>query len=55
MNHILTLDIGTTAIKTALFDRDLTLLKVDLEEYPEEEVEEAIKNCPCDCIAWEEV
>lgn len=28
---------------------------VDLEEYPEEEVEEAIKNCPFDCIAWEEV
>ncbi len=26
---------------------------VDLEEYPEEEVEEAIKNCPADCIAWE--
>ena len=25
---------------------------VDLEEYPEEEVEEAIKNCPADCIAW---
>ena len=26
---------------------------VDLEEYPEEAVEEAIKNCPADCIAWE--
>jgi ferredoxin len=26
---------------------------VDLEQYPEEEVEEAIKNCPADCIAWE--
>jgi len=26
---------------------------VDLEKYPEEEVEEAIKNCPADCIAWE--
>jgi ferredoxin len=26
---------------------------IDLEEYPEEEVEEAIKNCPADCIAWE--
>ena len=25
---------------------------VDLEKYPEEEVEEAIKNCPADCIAW---
>jgi len=25
---------------------------VDLEEYPEEQVEDAIKNCPADCIAW---
>ena len=28
---------------------------VDVAEYPEDEVEEAIKNCPADCIAWEEV
>ena len=27
---------------------------VDLEEYPEKEVEEAIKNCPARCIAWED-
>ena len=27
---------------------------VDLEKYPEEEVEEAIKYCPEDCIVWEE-
>jgi ferredoxin len=27
---------------------------VDLPEYPEEEVDEVIKNCPCDCIAWDE-
>ena len=27
---------------------------VELQEYPKEEVEEAIKNCPSDCIAWEE-
>ena len=26
---------------------------VDMEDYPEDEVEEAIKNCPADCIAWE--
>lgn len=25
----------------------------DLAEYPEDQVEEAIKNCPADCIAWE--
>lgn len=28
---------------------------VDLSEYSEEEVEEAIKNCPANCITWEEV
>ena len=26
----------------------------DLEAYPDEDVNEAIKNCPSDCIAWEE-
>ena len=26
----------------------------DLPEYPEPEVDEAIKNCPADCIYWEE-
>lgn len=25
-----------------------------LSEYPEAEVDEAIKNCPVDCIVWEE-
>jgi len=24
----------------------------DLSEYPPDEVEEAIKNCPADCIRW---
>jgi ferredoxin len=28
---------------------------VDLDEYPEEEVEEAMRMCPADCITWEEV
>ncbi len=28
---------------------------VDLEEYPEEEVEECIKYCPAQCIDWEEI
>jgi len=28
---------------------------VDLLEYPAEEIEECIKNCPADCIIWEEV
>ncbi len=26
----------------------------DLEEYPQECVEDAIRSCPTDCIAWEE-
>ncbi len=26
----------------------------DLPEYPREEVEEAIKNCPTRCIRWED-
>ena len=26
---------------------------VELHEYPLEDVEEAIKNCPEDCITWE--
>ena len=25
----------------------------DLPKYPESEVDEAIKNCPADCIYWE--
>ena len=27
----------------------------DLTEYPEPDVEEAIKNCPADCVAWAEI
>jgi ferredoxin len=27
----------------------------DLPVYPESEVDEAIKNCPEDCICWEEM
>jgi len=26
----------------------------DLSEYPEMEVDDAIKHCPADCIFWEE-
>ncbi len=28
---------------------------IDLPEYPEDEVDEAIKNCPANCIDWEDV
>ena len=24
----------------------------DMDEYPQEEVEDAMKNCPTDCIRW---
>jgi ferredoxin len=27
---------------------------IDLSAYPEDEVNEAIKNCPADCIHWED-
>jgi ferredoxin len=26
---------------------------IDLSVYPEDEVQDAIKNCPADCIYWE--
>lgn len=26
----------------------------DLTDFPTEEVDEAIKNCPTDCIAWKD-
>ncbi len=28
---------------------------IDLDEYSEEEVQEAISVCPTDCITWEDV
>ena len=28
---------------------------IDLSEYPVEDVEECIKNCPADCITWQEI
>jgi ferredoxin len=27
---------------------------VDLPEYPEEDIDECIKNCPAQCISWED-
>ena len=26
---------------------------VDLDDYPRQDVDEAINNCPVDCITWE--
>lgn len=28
---------------------------VESNEYPEAQVDECIKNCPCQCIHWEDV
>lgn len=34
---------------------DLGYIEVlDLEAYPQADVDEVIKNCPADCIYWEE-
>jgi ferredoxin len=30
------------------------VMVIDLPTYPEDEVDEAIKNCPTDCIYWDE-
>ena len=27
---------------------------MDLPEYPQDDVDEAIKNCPVDCIYWQQ-
>jgi len=38
----------------SVFDLSMGYVTVaDLPEYPESEVDEAIKNCPVDCIYWE--
>lgn len=35
---------------------DLGYVQVsELDSYPEAEVDDAIKNCPADCILWEDV
>ncbi|MBW1636416.1 MAG: ferredoxin [Deltaproteobacteria bacterium] len=28
---------------------------VDMDDYPQKDVDEAIKNCPQDCISWERI
>lgn len=35
------------------YNRELDFIEVvDLAEYPQKEVDEAIKICPVDCITW---
>lgn len=47
---------GCIEICPAVFHRNEVMGYIevfDLEEYPEEAVQEAIKMCPADCIGWE--
>ena len=40
---------------TVFRENDVGYIEVtELFDYPEEEVDEAIKNCPRDCIFWQE-
>jgi len=47
---------GCAAVCPAVFRvNDAGFIEVaDLDSYPLDEVNEAIKNCPTDCIRWEE-
>ena len=47
---------GCIEICSKIFRRNETMgyvEVVELEEYPEEEVGEAINMCPADCIGWD--
>jgi len=40
---------------TVFIKNDSGIIEVlPLDAYPEDEVDEAIKNCPCKCIRWED-
>jgi len=40
---------------TVFYVSDLGYVQIsELDEYPVEEVDDAIRNCPADCIFWEE-
>jgi ferredoxin len=47
---------GCIAVCPAVFRlNDAGFIEVmDLDDYPRDEVDEAIKNCPEDCIEWAE-
>lgn len=55
-------DIGTCTMCEGCVEISPTVFRVndweqieviELKQYPEDEVEEAIKYCPVDCISWE--
>jgi len=64
MGKIPVIDIGTCSDCESCLELCPTIFKrnretglievVDLTEYPEEMVQEAISMCPTDCITWEE-
>lgn len=48
-------EVCTTACPLVFKINDAGYIEVaDLAAYPESEVEDAIKNCPADCIHWAE-
>ncbi len=50
--------LGCNSIDPALFryNNVIGIMEVvDYEEYPEDVVDEAIKNCPRDCISWDSI
>lgn len=63
MKRILIIDIGRCseclgcleiAPEAFRYNKDTGYLEVlDLDKYPLEKIEEAIRNCPKDCIHWE--
>jgi ferredoxin len=64
MQRIPVVDIGCCTLclgcvevcPTVFFQNDSGYIQVsELAAYPEDEVEEAIKYCPDDCICWETV
>ena len=47
---------GCLEVCSAVFVKNdmLGIIEVaDLDSYPQAEVDEAIKDCPADCISWE--
>ena len=53
-NHLSSFDPAKLSHLVEEVKRRFHLVVFDLPEYPESDVDEAIKNCPADCIYWEE-
>ncbi len=54
MSECILCEVCTSVCPQVFKINDVGFIEVsDLEEYPEEAVNEAIKNCPQRCIDWE--